>query len=173
MLICVLNTAHQSFCKLFCYTIKTTYLWHLISLWLPKGRLLHLFCIGWWFRYYRNKADYCEDCSESGASYVIILVHDIRGEWWWYGSRGWITPPTFSYILLPCERWQQRGILSWKCVWSRGVPFLHVEKMAPIDIHWCLLYVYGDQTVDVSTVRQWVVRFSRSNSNVKDKPCSR
>jgi len=30
-------------------------------------------------------------------------------------------------------------------------------EMAPIDIHWCLLNIYVDQTVDVSTVRQWAV----------------
>ena len=35
-----------------------------------------------------------------------------------------------------------------------GTEFLHVEKMAPTDIHQHLLNVYGDQTVDVSTVRQ-------------------
>ena len=39
--------------------------------------------------------------------------------------------------------------------------------MAPTDIHWCLLNVYGDQTVDVSTVRQWVVCFYSSDSNMK------
>ena len=39
--------------------------------------------------------------------------------------------------------------------------FLHVEKIAPIDIHWCLLNFDGDQTVDVSseavggTFQQW------------------
>ena len=43
-----------------------------------------------------------------------------------------------------------------KCV----TEFLHVAKMAPIDIHWHLLNVYGDQTLDVSTVRQWEVFFS-------------
>ena len=32
--------------------------------------------------------------------------------------------------------------------------------MAAIDIHQCLLNVSGDQTVDVNTVRQWVVCFS-------------
>ena len=31
--------------------------------------------------------------------------------------------------------------------------FLHAEKMAPIDIHRHFLNVYGDQTVDDSTVR--------------------
>ena len=30
--------------------------------------------------------------------------------------------------------------------------FPHVEKMAPTDIHGNFLSVYGDQTVDVSTV---------------------
>ena len=34
-----------------------------------------------------------------------------------------------------------------------GIKFLHMEKMVPTDIHWCLLNVGGDQTVDVSTVR--------------------
>ena len=60
--------------------------------------------------------------------------------------------------------------------------FLHVEKMAPTDIHW--LNIFGDQTnvhkdqrVDVSTVRQWVMCFSSGDSKVKDKipsgwPCT-
>jgi len=33
------------------------------------------------------------------------------------------------------------------------IEFLHVEKMAPTDIHRCLLNVDGDQAVDVSTVK--------------------
>jgi len=36
------------------------------------------------------------------------------------------------------------------------IEFFRVEKMAHIDIHWCLLNTYGDQTVDVSIVRKWV-----------------
>ena len=40
------------------------------------------------------------------------------------------------------------------CMEQRSVTeFLHVEKMVPIDLHGCLLNVYADQTVDVSTVR--------------------
>ena len=50
---------------------------------------------------------------------------------------------------------------------------LHAEKMTPVDIHWHLLNVYGDQTVDVSTVRQWVACFNSGYSDMKDKPCSR
>ena len=38
--------------------------------------------------------------------------------------------------------------------------FLHAEKMAPIDIHGCLLNIYGDQTVNVSAMMQWVEHFS-------------
>ena len=38
--------------------------------------------------------------------------------------------------------------------------FLHVETIVPVDIHQHLLNVYGDQPVDVSTVRWWVVQFS-------------
>ena len=42
------------------------------------------------------------------------------------------------------------------------------EKMALIDVHWCFLNVYGDQTVDVSTVKCGVVYLSRADSGVKD-----
>ena len=53
------------------------------------------------------------------------------------------------------------------------IEFLHVEKIAPNDIHQCLLKVYGGKTMDVSTVRRWVARFSSGDSDVKDKPRSR
>ena len=46
------------------------------------------------------------------------------------------------------------------------------KKTVPNDIHRRLLNVYGDETVDVSTVRWWVVRFSSGDSEVKDKPRS-
>lgn len=48
---------------------------------------------------------------------------------------------------------------------------LRVEKIVPTDIHQCLLSVYGDQTLGVSTVRKWVLHFSSGNSDMKDKPC--
>ena len=54
------------------------------------------------------------------------------------------------------------------CMKQRCVTeFLHAEKIEPIDIHLCLLDVYGDQRVDVSTVRQWVVHFGSGDSNSK------
>ena len=42
--------------------------------------------------------------------------------------------------------------------------FYHAEKTAPTDIHQPLLDVSGDNPVDVSTVRWWLVRFSSGNS---------
>ena len=57
------------------------------------------------------------------------------------------------------------------CMKQSCVPeFLHVEKMANTGIHWCLLNIYGDQVVDVSTVRRWVVCFSSGNRNSQSPP---
>jgi len=58
-------------------------------------------------------------------------------------------------------------------VWmkQRGVMELfHGEKTASIHIHGCFLKVYRDQTVDVSTGRQWVVRFSSGGSDCGSPP---
>jgi hypothetical protein len=60
-------------------------------------------------------------------------------------------------------RTKQRGVIE----------FVHAERIAPVDIHRCLLNVCGDQTVDVSIVRRWVVRFSSGDSDVRDRPRSR
>ena len=46
----------------------------------------------------------------------------------------------------------------------------HVEKMSPIDIFQCLLCIYRDQTVDVSTVMWWGVYFSSGDSNSGPHP---
>jgi len=48
--------------------------------------------------------------------------------------------------------------------------FLHVEKMPPTDIHQCLLNAYGDQKVEVSTVRLLVVCFNRDDSGSGSAP---
>ena len=74
-----------------------------------------------------------EGCSKSNASYFIVLAHNIRGRCWWYGSRGRTFPPVSHYLLLPWDRWKQRGSLTewhltWKC-WC-VTEFLHAEKMA-------------------------------------------
>ena len=60
---------------------------------------------------------YYEGCSKSNASYFMMLTYDIRGRWW-YGSRGWIFPPVFYDMLLPCDGWQQRSSLWHSGIWS-------------------------------------------------------
>ena len=88
----------------------------------------------------------------------------------WSGSRGCTFPPIFCYFLLLCDRWQQTGSLThWHLtqVWMKQrcvLELLHAEKMAPTDILSYLLNVDGDQPVDVSTARQWLVYFSGGDS---------
>jgi len=89
-----------------------------------------------------------ESCSESNASYFIMLAHNIRGRYWCYGSVGWTFPPALHYMLFLCDRWQQRGCmtdwcLTWKCIWREGASLNSStwKKTALIDIHWCLLNV--------------------------------
>lgn len=60
------------------------------------------------------------------ASYFIVLAHDVRGRWCWYGSRVWTFPPIFHYTLLLWDRRQQRGSLTvwwlrWQRVWRSTV----------------------------------------------------
>ena len=91
-------------------------------------------------------------------------------------ARGWTFPPTFHYILLLCYRWQQSNSMTkwhqtWKCILDKSVSLnSFMQKTAPFDTHWCLLNIYGDQTVDVSTVRRWVVCFSSGDSDSVSPP---
>lgn len=79
--------------------------------------------------------------SKSNASSFILLTSNIRGRYWWYGSRGETFPPVFRYTLLPCERWQQRGDLTVvsdmevKVEQRCAAEFLHVGRMASTVIH--------------------------------------
>ena len=49
------------------------------------------------------------------------------------------------------------------------IEFLHVEKIIPTGVHQYLLNFHGDQTVDASTVRQWMVCFS-GNDDISGSP---
>ena len=111
-----------------------------------------------------------EGYSESNASYILTFAQNIRGGSLWYFSRGWTFPPGSHYIVLPWDRWQQRDSLTeWhlrrKCVWNSVTEFPHELKTASTDIHWYLLNIGGNQIVEVSIVRWWVLRFSSGDSN--------
>ena len=92
-----------------------------ISKWVCSGILHPLVTATWnYFNSYllSQQVNY-KGCSESNASCFMMLAHDMRGGYRWYGSRGWTFPPVFLYILLLCDRWQQRGSLTkWYLTWS-------------------------------------------------------
>ena len=83
----------------------------------------------------------------------------MTGGCWWYGSRRWTFLLIFCVILL-FDRWQYKGRQTDRmasgtevCMQQRYVTdLLGTEKISPTDIHWHLLNIYGDQTVDVNTV---------------------
>lgn len=94
-----------------------------------------------WTRITKYKA-----CSKNKASY---LAHSIIGRWWWYSSRVWTFPPVSL-----CG--------STGAVWHNGVShgsackakvWNWVPQCRGSSSHWCLLSIYGNQTVDLSTVR--------------------
>ena len=71
-----------------------------------------------------------------------------------------------------------RGAVWWNGIWHGSAYEAQVwnwippcRKIASVDIHWCLLNVYRNQSVDIGTVR-WVVYFSNGDNSVRDKPCS-
>ena len=124
-----------------------------------------------WYKY--------EGSSEINASYFMMLAHDIGGGCWWYGSRGRTFRADILLNFVAMRQMTAEGqsdkMASDMEMWMKHrcvTEFLHAEQIAPSDIHRRLLNVYGDQTVDVSTVRRWVARFSSGDSDVKDKPRS-
>jgi len=48
------------------------------------------------------------------------------------------------------------------------IEFLTAEKVPPIEIHRRIQDVYGDQCVDVTTVRRWVRRFKEGQLGQAD-----
>ena len=120
-----------------------------------------------------------EGWSESSVSNFIMSAHNVWGGCSWYGSRGWNFSSVFCYVLLPWNRWQQRGNLTkqhltGKCAWSKGValnPSMgggETHKNTLTDIHRCFLNIYRDQRIDVSTVRKWVMHCSKVRTTVGD-----
>ena len=83
-----------------------------------------------------------ENCSRSNVSYFMMVAHSDRGRCWWNGSRGWTFPPISCYILLLCDRWQQRDsptkwCLTWKRTWSKGGALS--SSMQKNGTQWCSL----------------------------------
>ena len=94
-----------------------------------------------------------EGCSRSNSSSLIMWVHSVRDRCCSYDSTGWTFPTIFHYILLLCDRWQQRGNLTkwcmtWKCIWSKGVSLnssMQTKWHQWMSIHWSSLNIYGSK----------------------------
>ena len=96
-----------------------------------------------------------EGCSNSSGFYLVMLVHNVWGECWWYSSRDWSFPPIFHYMLLRCDRWQQRGSLTKccikkKCVWSKSVSWNSCIRKT-----WLLLIIVDNYWTFVEP-KQWI-----------------
>ena len=119
------------------------------------------------------KGSKCKGCSESNTSYFTMLIRNARGGCCWGGSRGWTFPPISHYVLLPCDRQQQRGTqtkchLAWQCGWTKGVELnssMRKQLHSLIFINTC-----WKEGMDVSTVKWWVVRFSSGDSSTGSLP---
>ena len=61
-----------------------------------------------------------------------------------------------------CQMETEGSLTKWQLKQRWIIEFFHVERMALTDQHF--LNIYGDQTLNVSTVRWWVVHFYSSNS---------
>ena len=90
------------------------------------------------------------------------------------------TETSYQYYVI--FRWceSSRGAVCQNTIWHGSACEAKVCHWIPscgknctTDIHWCLLNVYGDWTVDVHSVSQRVMHFSNRDSNVKDKPSSK
>ena len=101
----------------------------------------------------------------SFASTVIFLITlDIYGKTrfcvvaWYLSSIILHLEHTDAYTPHQCtSKWKSFTDVRFKQL--AVIEFLTAEKVSPIEIHGRMQAVYGDQFVDVSTVRRWVRRF--------------
>ena len=104
-----------------------------------------------------------EGCSESNASYFMMLAQNVRGGWCWYGSRGWTFLPMLHYVVsvqqMAAEEQSYKTTSNMEeCMKQRCVTeFIHVEKMSYTGIHHWFLNACRDLIADVSSVRWWVI----------------
>ena len=108
----------------------------------------------------------CEGCSESNASYFIMLAH-VRGGCWWCDSRDWTFPPNIpldaaAVWQMAAEGHSERMSMTWKCIWSKGVQLNSSmwKKIHPLtftDTCWTLMEIKqdGDKHGTQPLVHRW------------------
>lgn len=93
-------------------------------------------------------------------------VLDVRVGFWWYDRTVWLFPSLCARIFFLTVT-----SLSWEYSSNSGgvLNFLVLTKDCTIDIIRHFLNIYGDETMDVTTVRQRVASFISGESDVKNK----
>lgn len=112
------------------------------------------------------KAHRCQPLKRHCKSGPFTMSHVTKCELFSWPKSGFCTSRAAFWCSTKLLQWitaddeQQRGCLTKRmCVWSKCVTeFLHVEKMAPADIHPHSLNISGDQTVE--EVDSWTFSFS-------------
>jgi len=100
----------------------------------------------------------------------MTLAHDIKGEWWWYGSGGWTFPPVFHYTLFHATD-GSRGAVWQNSIWPGNADEAKVCRWIACSM-WKRLHslTFIDSCWMLMETKQC---FSNGDSDVKDKPCSR
>lgn len=107
--------------------------------------------------------------SESNGSYFIMLSHDSSDRCSWNDLPANILLHFVIMQQVAAEAksgkmaFDMEVLMKQRYLKQRSIKLLHMEKIAPIHVHQCLLNIC--QTVDVKTVRLWVVHFSNYDSN--------
>jgi hypothetical protein len=84
------------------------------------------------------------------------LAHSVTDGYLCYNSRGWTFLPIIcKFCFRATDSSRLASDMEVRSKQKYVIEFLHAERNMHVDIHRRLLNVYGDQTVDVSTVRLW------------------
>ena len=106
-------------------------------------------------------------CSERNGFYFIVMANDDRGS---CGVMAVEVEPSHQHsVIFHCYATDGNREAVWQNgIWHGSVYDTKVssiwKKKAPTEIPWHLLNIYGDQMVDVSTVRWWMMCFSSSDN---------
>jgi len=131
---------------------------------LQKWKYLEYKTFDWWY------GPKYKSCCKSNASDFITLAHNIGVH---AGSKGWTFPPILHYILLSCDRWQQRGsVTKWHLTWKRlqikGV-LLNSSMWKKLQ-HWHSLVFAEHLRRPNCGIEHSEACFSSGNSDTKGKP---
>lgn len=105
------------------------------------------------------------DHSVISVTYFKMVSQDVRGGFWWYGC--W----SLNFPQISHKHRHKVALVKWFLIWKVYEAGIYQLIFLCGKMHLLtFINVYGNQTVDMRRVRRRVMRFSRNNSNVCDKP---